>query len=56
MFVNNVCAFMDALGPANAPIIMQLSIAPWPSDDVRNQFIQDLTKIDMKELNDYERS
>lgn len=52
-FLRNLAAFTDALGVENAPTIMYLSMAQWPSDDSRNEFIRELTNIDMKELSTY---
>lgn len=53
MLIRNLAAFTDALGVENAPTIMYLSMVPWPSDDMRNEFIRELTNIDMKELRTY---
>lgn len=53
MLIRNLAAFTDALGVENAPTIMYLSMVPWPSDDARNEFIRELTNIDMKELRTY---
>lgn len=47
MFVKNLAAFTDALGVANAPSIIELSLIPWPDDATRDGFIRDLTGIDM---------
>lgn len=52
-FIRNLAAFTDALGVENAPTIMFLSQVEWPSDDSRNEFIRELTNIDMKELRTY---
>jgi len=56
VFIKNLAAFTDALGVENAPIIMHLSMIPWPSDDVRNDFIKDLTNISMKDFADYDKN
>jgi len=46
-FIDNVAVFTEALGVENAPAIMHLSMVPWPDPDTRNQFIKELTGIDM---------
>lgn len=46
-FVSNLAAFTDALGVENAPTIMEMSLIPWPSETVRDQFIKELTGYDM---------
>ena len=51
--IRDLAAFTDALGVENAPTIMFLSQLAWPSDDSRNEFIKELTNIDMKELRTY---
>lgn len=47
MFVKNLAAFTDAMGVENAPAIVHLSLVPWPDDTTRDQFIKDLTGVDM---------
>ena len=47
MFVKNLAAFTDAFGVANAPIVVTLSMVPWPDDTTRNAFIKDLTGFEM---------
>lgn len=47
MFVKNLAAFTEALGVDNAPTIVTLSMIPWGDDATRDQFIKDLTNIDM---------
>ncbi len=49
MFVKNLDAFTNALGVENAPIIMEMSLIPWPDDTTRDGFIKDLTGYDMSE-------
>lgn len=49
MFERNLAAFTEALGVQNAPTIMHLSLIPWESDEQRNEFIQQLTGIDMRD-------
>jgi hypothetical protein len=56
MFIRNLAAFTDALGVENAPTIIHMSLIPWPSDEVRNEFIKDLTNVSMKDLADYDRN
>lgn len=51
--IRHLAAFTDALGVENAPTIMFMSQLPWPNDDARNEFIQELTGISMKELRTY---
>ena len=55
MFARHLAAFTDALGVENAPTIVTLSLVPWPSDDVRNSFIKDLTGIDIREQSAYDQ-
>lgn len=47
-FVRDLAAFTEALGVQNAPVIMQLAKVPWPSDQHRDQFILQLTGVDLK--------
>ena len=47
MFVKNLDAFTSAFGVENAPIIMSLSLMPWPDDTTRDEFIKSLTGYDM---------
>lgn len=53
MFARSLAAFTEALGVENAPTIVHLSLVPWPSDQVRNEFIKELTGIDMQDVNQY---
>lgn len=53
MFVRNLDAFTRALGVQNAPIVFALAQVPWPSDEERNQFIQDLTGISISNEDSY---
>jgi hypothetical protein len=53
MFARNLAAFTEALGFENAPTVMHLSLVPWPDDETRNQFIKELTGVDIKEANTY---
>lgn len=53
MFERNLAAFTEALGVENAPTILYMSLVPWPSDETRNEFIKQLTAIDIKEMNSY---
>ena len=46
-FVKNLAAFTDALGVENAPIIVEMSLVPWPDDATRDEFIKNLTGFDM---------
>jgi len=52
-FERNLAAFTDALGVENAPTVISMSLVPWPDDETRNQFIKDLTNVDLRELNSY---
>ena len=47
-FIHNLDAFTEALGVENAPTIVYLSLLPWPTPDVRNDFIMELTNMDMR--------
>lgn len=53
MFLRNLAAFTEALGVENAPAIITFSLLPWESDDHRNDFIKDLTGINIAEKNAY---
>jgi hypothetical protein len=46
-FIDNIDAFSTALPIDAAAIIMHMSLIPWPSNDVRDQFIKDLTNVDV---------
>ena len=50
MFIENLAAFTDALGVENAPSVVYLSMAPWPDDATRDEFIAALTNIDVGEI------
>jgi hypothetical protein len=52
-FERHIAAFTEALGVENAPTIIYMSLVPWPNDDARNEFIKNLTNIDMREMNTY---
>lgn len=52
-FVRNLAAFTQALGVENAPAIFTFAQIGWPNDEIRNDFIKDLTGVDFKELNQY---
>lgn len=53
MFMRSLAAFTDALGVENAPAIITFSLVPWESDDQRNEFIKDLTGMNIPEKNAY---
>lgn len=53
MFDRNLAAFTEALGVENAPTIVYMSLVPWPSDEARNEFIKQLTGVDIRESNSY---
>jgi hypothetical protein len=53
VFIRNLAAFTEALGVENAPTIMHLSLIPWESDDARNDFILQLTDVDMRDERTY---
>lgn len=53
-FLRNLAAFSDALGVENAPTVMFMAQVQWPSDDSRNEFIKELTGMDMREMRTYE--
>lgn len=52
-FERHLAAFTEALGVENAPTVIHLSLVPWPSDEARNQFIRELTGVDVREANTY---
>lgn len=52
-FIRHLAAFTQALGVENAPVIFSLAQAPWRDDDQRDDFIKDLTGMDMTEINNY---
>jgi len=47
-FIRDLAAFTEALGVQNAPMVVEFAKMPWPSDQDRDQFIQQLTGISMK--------
>jgi len=47
MFVKNLAAFTDALGVENAPFVVHLSMIPWRDDATRDNFIKDLTGVQL---------
>jgi hypothetical protein len=51
--IRHIAAFTSALGVENAPAVFSLASAPWESDEQRDEFIKELTNIDMTELNNY---
>lgn len=53
MFMRNLAAFTDALGVENAPTVWYLSQVPWQSDEDRNEFIEALTGVSIKDRNTY---
>jgi hypothetical protein len=53
VFLRHLDAFAQALGVENAPIVFDLAQVPWPSDELRDEFIKDLSGIDMKEVSMY---
>lgn len=53
MFVRNLAAFTDALGVQNAPTVFYMSMVPWPDDQSRDQFINALTGINMRDRLSY---
>lgn len=53
MFVRNLDAFTRALGVENAPAVVHLSLLPWESDEQRDSFIEDITAINLKQVNSF---
>lgn len=53
MFVRNLAAFTDALGVQNAPTVVYMSLVPWPDDTARDQFIDQLTNVNMRDRLSY---
>lgn len=49
MFMRNLAAFTDALGVENAPTIFALAQVPWKNDEMRDEFIKDLTGVSIRE-------
>lgn len=49
MFIRNLAAFTDGLGVQNAPMIIALAQVPWPDDQTRNDFIYNLTGVNIVE-------
>jgi hypothetical protein len=47
-FIRDLAAFTEALGVQNAPMIFELAKTPWPSDQERDKFIQQLTGVNLK--------
>ena len=47
-FMSNLDAFTEALGVENAPTIVYMSMVPWPDNNVRTDFISQLTGRDMR--------
>lgn len=45
-FINNVEAFVNVLGPLDAPLVMDLAQIPWITSGQRDQFIADITRRD----------
>ena len=43
-FVNNVSAFVDALGMDEPGIIISLANVPWQTNEDRDQFIAHITR------------
>jgi hypothetical protein len=43
-FVDNITAFVDALGMDEPGIVISLANVPWQSDEDRNAFIDHLTR------------
>lgn len=52
-WVRNLDAFTQALGVENAPTIFTLARMPFVDDDERDQFIKDLTAVNLRELKLY---
>lgn len=53
MFVRNLDAFTRALGVENAPAIIHLSLIPWENDEQRDEFIRDITDINIRQVNSF---
>jgi hypothetical protein len=47
-FIRDLAAFTEALGVQNAPTIFYLAQVPWPNDQERDSFIQQLTGVSLK--------
>jgi hypothetical protein len=53
-FIRHLAAFTTALGVENAPAVFTFASAPWKDDEQRDEFIKDLTDLDMTEVNNYD--
>lgn len=52
-FLRHLAAFTQAFGVENAPMVFSMAQVPWPNDEVRNDFIKDMTGINFAELDMY---
>jgi hypothetical protein len=52
-WVRHLAAFTQALGVENAPFIFTFSKVGWKDDDQRDEFIKDLTGVDLQEAKLY---
>jgi hypothetical protein len=46
-FVRNLDAFTQALGVENAGMVFSLSAIPWPTDEKRDEFINEMFGVDL---------
>ena len=53
VFIRNLDAFTQALGIENAPAIVHFSLLPWESDQQRDDFIKDITGINLAQVSAY---
>jgi hypothetical protein len=51
--VDDLDAFTRAFGVENAPMVVYFSMLPWDSGQQRDQFIQDVTGINLAQVNAY---
>jgi hypothetical protein len=52
-WVRHLDAFTTAMGVENAPYIFTFAKIGWASDDQRDEFIKDLTGVDLREAKIY---
>lgn len=52
-FVDDLDAFTRAFGIENAPTVVYLSTLPWASSQQRDDFIKDVTGINLAQVNAY---
>lgn len=51
--VEDLDAFTRAFGIENAPMVFHFAMLPWASTEQRDSFIQDITGINLAQVNAY---